>query len=136
MDEIQPGDEVFVSVLGYREDGEWCALALEMDLRGHGRTFREALEDLRESMTMQIGFALSRNEPGMIFFPADPMYFSLYAQVRNERIMALTADIRDSTETETVTETVTQREYAITGIPIPPAHIVASRREGFARSGG
>ena len=130
MEDIRTGDEVYVSVLGYREDGQWCALALEMDLRGYGRSFDEALEDLRESMTMQIGFALFKNEPGMILFPADPIYFSLYAQVRSDRIMALAAGSSDSTETEK------QREYAIAGIPIPPAHVVASRREGFALSSG
>ena len=130
MEEIHIGDEVYVSVLGYREDDYWCALALEMDLRGYGQSFDEALNDLRDSMTMQIGFALFKNEPRMIFFPADPTYFSLYAQVRNDRIMALTAGSSDSAETER------EREYAITGIPIPPAHVVANSREGFALSGG
>ena len=128
MEEIHIGDEVYVGVLGYREDDHWCALALEMDLRGYGQSFGEALKDLQESMTMQIGFALFKNEPGMIFFPADSMYFSLYAQVRNDRIMALTAGRSSSTETE--------REYAITGIPIPPAHVVANRQAGFALSSG
>ena len=130
MEEVRIGDEVYVSVLGYREDGHWCALALEMDLRGYGQSFDEALQDLRESMSMQIGFALFKNKPGMIFFPADPVYFSLYAQVRNDRIMALTAVGEDSTETGQ------QGEYAITGIPIPPASVVASRQEGFTLSSG
>ena len=130
MKEIRIGDEVYISVLGYREDSQWCALALEMDLRGYGQSFGEALKDLHESMTMQIGFALFKNEPGMIFYPADPMYFSLYAQVRNDRIMALVAGSGDSTETER------EREFAITGIPIPPAHVVASRQENFALSDG
>ena len=130
MEETRIGDEVYVSVLGYREDGHWCALALEMDLRGYGQSFDEALQDLRESMSMQIGFALFKNEPGMIFFPSDPVYFSLYAQVRNDRIMALTVGSSDSTETGQ------QGEYAITGIPIPPANVVASRREEFTLSSG
>ena len=130
MKEIRIGDEVYISVLGYREDSQWCALALEMDLRGYGQSFGEALKDLHESMTMQIGFALFKNEPGMIFYPADPMYFSLYAQVRNDRIMALVAGSGDSTETER------EREFAITGIPIPPAHVVANRQENFALSDG
>ena len=130
MEETRIGDEVYVSVLGYREDGHWCALALEMDLRGYGQSFDEALQDLRESMSMQIGFALFKNDPGMIFFPSDPVYFSLYAQVRNDRIMALTVGSSDSTETGQ------QGEYAITGIPIPPANVVASRREEFTLSSG
>ena len=128
MEEIRIGDEVYVSVLGYREDDQWCALALEMDLRGYGQSFDDAVKDLRDSMTMQIGFSLFKNEPAMIFYPADPMYFSLYAQVRNNRIMALVAGSGGSTETE--------GEYAITGLQIPPAHMVANRQEGFALSSG
>ena len=63
------------------------AAALEMDLRGYGQTFDgEALEDLRESMTMQIGFAHFKDELDMIFHP---VYFSLYAQVRNDHLTAL-----------------------------------------------
>ena len=130
MKEVRIGDEVYIGVLGYREDNQWCALALEMDLRGYGQSFDEALKDLHESMTMQIGFALFKNEPGMIFHPADPMYFSLYAQVRNDRIMALAAGSSAPTETER------EREFAITGVPIPSANIVADRQEGFALSNG
>ena len=31
--------DVTASVLEFQEDGEWCALALEMALRGYGQTF-------------------------------------------------------------------------------------------------
>ena len=68
-------NNVTVSVLGYREDDNWCALALKMDLRGYGPTFRQALEDLRETMTMQIGFAYFKNELDMIVHPAEPVFF-------------------------------------------------------------
>ena len=82
-------NNVTVSVLGYREDDNWCALALKMDLRGYGPTFRQALEDLRETMTMQIGFAYFKNELDMIVHPAEPVFFSLFAQVRNDHLTAL-----------------------------------------------
>ena len=130
MEEVRIGDEVYVSVLGYREDGQWCALALEMDLRGYGQSFDEAVKDLRDSMTMQIGFSIFKNEPAMIFHPADPLYFSLYAQVRNNRIAALVARSSGSTGIGT------EAEYAITGIPVPPAHMIANRQEGFVLSSG
>jgi len=31
--------QVTLNILGYREESEWVALALEMDLRGCGKTF-------------------------------------------------------------------------------------------------
>ena len=38
--------ELSINVLGYREEGQWVALALEMDLRGYGETFEAALREL------------------------------------------------------------------------------------------
>ena len=112
---------VTVSVLGFREDGEWCALALEMDLRGYGQTFEDALEDLQESMTMQIGFAHFKGETDMIFHPAEPVYFSLFAQVRSDHMMTLAKSGSPAAS-----------EYAVAGMPIPPAHAIAARKDEFS----
>lgn len=84
--------DVTVSVPGFHETGEWCAPALEIDLRGYGQTFEEALEDLNESMTMQIGFAHFKGRTDMIFHPADPVYFSLFAQMWRGRAMFFSVD--------------------------------------------
>ena len=70
-----------VSVPGFHEGGGWCAPALEMDPRGYGQIFEEALEDPNESMTMQIGFAHFSDRTDMILHSADPVYFPLFAQV-------------------------------------------------------
>ena len=117
--------DVTVSVLGFHEDDEWCALALEMDLRGYGQTFDEALEDLSESMTMQIGFAHFKGRMGMIFHPADPVYFSLFAQFRNDRIMALAGG-----------DSVEQDGYTAVGLPLPPAHVIAAQKDNFSTFDG
>ena len=116
---------VTVSVLGFHEDGEWCALALEMDLRGYGETFEEALEDLHESMTMQIGFAHFKGETDMILHPAEPAYFSLFAQVRSDHMITLAKSGSPATS-----------EYAVAGMPIPPAHVIAARKDEFSISDG
>ena len=117
--------DVTVSVLGIHEDEEWCALALEMDLRGYGQTFDDALEDLHESMAMHISFCRFKGEPDMIFRPAEPVYFSLFAQVRNDRIMALAKNYP-----------VAASEYAVAGMPIPPAHVIAARQDNFSTLDG
>lgn len=39
-----------LSVLGVREDESWCAIALEMSLRGYGETFDAALESLVDAV--------------------------------------------------------------------------------------
>ena len=37
-------------VLVVREDGLWCAIALDMSLRGYGKTRGEAVEKLTEAV--------------------------------------------------------------------------------------
>ena len=113
--------DVNVSVLGFREDDEWCALALEMDLRGYGPTFEAAMEDLHNTIEMQISFALSKGQPSMIFHPADPTYFSLFAQIRNDHLLSLAAG-----QVSTAPVDRTEDEYVVAGLPIPPAHVIAA----------
>lgn len=78
----QGAEPVFFSILGYREEGEWVALALEMDLRGFGTTFEEALEDLMSSVNAQISFALYKKELNLIWHPAEKKYFDLFDRTR------------------------------------------------------
>lgn len=53
-----------------REEGEWVATALEMDLQGYGTTIGEALTELADLVTMQVDFALFKGQPEMIFRPS------------------------------------------------------------------
>lgn len=69
--------DVRLSVLGYCEDSQWAALALEMDLRGYGETFEDALADLQDLIQMQISFALYKGHLEMIFKDAEPVYWQL-----------------------------------------------------------
>ncbi len=78
-------EPVFVSILGYQEEGEWVALALEMDLRGFGKTFEDAFDQLMSSVEAQLSFALYKHEPGLIWHPAEKKYFELFDRVRKRR---------------------------------------------------
>ena len=62
-----------LNVLGYREQDEWVALAMEMDLRGYGSTFSEALEELADLVQTQIEFAQFKDQPELIWKPAEPV---------------------------------------------------------------
>ena len=53
--------------LVYQEEGKIVAHALEMDLVGHGDTIDEAIADLRDLIRMQVEFAISRNNPDLMF---------------------------------------------------------------------
>jgi len=106
--------EIILNVLGYQEDDEWIALALEMDLRGYGATFDEAIKDLIDLVTMQIGFALFKNQPSMIFKPAEPRYFLLYQELRDQRIQSFG-------------QKTDEEDFAIRGVPLPPPSLLAAQ---------
>ena len=75
--------ELAINVLGVREDGAWCAIALEMSLRGYGETFEAALVELREAVDAQVSFAVQNGNLDQIFIPAEPHYLKLYAGARH-----------------------------------------------------
>lgn len=77
-----------VRVLGIHEDGEWCAIALEMSLRGYGATFREALDELREAIDAQLSFALQHNTLDSVWVPAEEHYFRHYEEARRQSMRA------------------------------------------------
>jgi len=76
-----------LNVLGYKDGDEVVALALEMDLRGYGATFDEALDDLKDLVRMQLGFALFKHGSlDMAYFPAaPPSWRSLRCSPRRNR---------------------------------------------------
>ena len=112
-----------ISILGYREEKEWVALALEMDIRGFGPTFEEALDDLRDLVLMQVSFALSQDKPEMIWKNAEPVYFQLYETARREEVLDAIQERKGS-----------HSLYQTGGLQVPPAHVIASHRRQFAQA--
>ena len=102
------GMQFTVRVLGLREDGQWCAIALEMSLRGYGETFDEALKDLDATMEAQVSFAMQHGTLEEIWKPAEPQYVQLYDRVRRE-------SMRDYLE---ASQSTTDDEYAASDLPI------------------
>ncbi len=114
--------ELAVNVLGYKEDGKWVALALEMDLRGYGEGFTDALAELEELIDMQVTFALQKDQPEMIFSPADAIWWERFADIRRERLAALATPSSDSAS------------FQVAGLTLPEPHVIAALDDpGFSR---
>jgi hypothetical protein len=118
---------VSLNVLGYREDSGWVALALEMDLRGYGKTFNEAVNELQALVAMQISFAHFKGQPEMILKPADPIWFQRFAEVRAACLASMM---------EPASHKAVHSEYEIFGMPIPPAHVIKELQAQFTQSNG
>ena len=70
--------ELDLRVLGFIEDGRWCALALELDLCGVGKSFDEAMIDLTNAIEAQVSFAIQHDNLDGILTPAPIRYFQAY----------------------------------------------------------
>lgn len=102
---------VVLNVLGYREDGEWVALALEMDLCGYGGTFGEALQELKDLVATQIHFAQLKGQSDLVWKPAEAVWFERFADARRERLNALVQHREPS-----------DPSYDVAGLILPPSH--------------
>ena len=74
-------------VLGLEEDDSWCAIALDMSLRGYGSTFEGALEALDEAIDAQVSFAIQHGTLDSIFIPADAHYVEIYSDIRRKALI-------------------------------------------------
>ena len=69
-------------VLLYKEDGEFVAHALEMDLLGHGETHKSAISALKDMILCQITFAHQKKDAGLLSFPAPKEFFDRWEKAR------------------------------------------------------
>lgn len=76
-------------VLVCKEDGEFVARALEMDLLGYGKTETEALDELKQAMQAQISFAHQKNDYSLLSFPAEAEYFTRWEEAQRKTIHSL-----------------------------------------------
>ena len=83
-----------VNVLGFKEGDEWCALGLEVDIRGYGHTFEEACVDLTDLITYQISFSMYKDQTELIFHSADPKFFDIFNTIKHKQRQKLNGDTR------------------------------------------
>jgi hypothetical protein len=75
-------------VLLYHEDKEWVARSLELDLLGYGKTWEEAVEELKAAILAQMSFARKMNDDSLLPFPADKEYFDRWEDAQRKAIRA------------------------------------------------
>lgn len=95
-------------VLGYiTKTKEWAAHCLETDLVGFGKTFDEALEELKEITEMQISFAIHKNETALLDHPAPMEILELWNRAMRWEIEHLFQ-----------TRVDTEKKYHVKSIPV------------------
>ena len=83
-------------VLGYTdEDGLWWARALELDVLGHGDTFAEALQCLRDGLQIYFEYAHVKDMEDSLPRRAEAKYWKLFYNASKPRIMMQGEKIKD-----------------------------------------
>ena len=115
--------DAFVRVLGFPdEDGDgWVAVALEMDLWGHGRDFRAAFADVEDLVQMQISFAYQQKRPEMIYRPADPRLFDIFHRVHTMRLTRAASRRKPD-----------EGDFQAVGLEVPPPEIISKLEPRYA----
>lgn len=73
-------------VLVIKEREIWCAIALDMSLRGYGETQAEAVESLTEAVEAQVSFAVQHDTLDEIFVLPEPTYDAIFESVKRESL--------------------------------------------------
>jgi hypothetical protein len=84
-------NEFPVNVVIYRDEGEWCALALEMDVRGYGATADAAMADLVDMLRAQVSFAIHNGHPESVWQRSEDRYWEMWERARRSRFVAETS---------------------------------------------
>ena len=85
---------------------------------GYGETFEEACEDLKDLVLMQITFAIQKDQPDMIWRPADPVYFERFSEQRRRQLHYFAKPIEDD-------------QYHAGGVPLPSPQVISQIRKDF-----
>ncbi len=78
--------ELTTRVLCIIEEDQWCAIALDMSLRGYGDTIEEATVQLWNAIEAQVSFAIMQDNLNEVFVPDEPHYFELFDNLKREAI--------------------------------------------------
>lgn len=85
---MEQGSTFRVSILGYREDDTWVAIALEMDIRGYGDTPEAARKDLLEMLAAQVSYAVQSGHPESVWKRAANEYWRMFEDARRSEFVA------------------------------------------------
>jgi hypothetical protein len=87
-----------VSVVVFREDSAFTAVALEMDVRGYGPTSADAIADLMEMLEAQVNYAVEMGHPETVWHRAEEQYWSMFEDARRQRFVANVMGIEPPTD--------------------------------------
>ena len=103
--------DFLLNVLLYREDGQWAAHCLQLDLVECARTLQAAQSNMRDVIRAHIEHALEHNNMEHLFQPAPPEYWQLF--LRSRQIGRRTVRLRPARSPLRAVPRVTVQESSV-----------------------
>jgi hypothetical protein len=87
-----------VNVLIFRDDSEWSAVALEMNVRGYGASQQDARRDVIEMLSAQVTYAVQMGHPETVWSRAEQKYWQMWEQARRSEFVAEASGVQGPAE--------------------------------------
>lgn len=101
-------------------EGNWCAVALDLDIVAEGKTQDEVVKDLNDLIEAQIGFALFKGDLSLIWRKAPPEYWEIYERLRQKHVRELAG------------QAIEGDEGSVSDLPFPDMAAIERNRVSFA----
>ena len=86
--------DLSIRVLLYKENAQFVAHALELDILGYGNTEAEAKKELEGLLGNQLGFAACLGKPEIVGFPAPKEFFDRWEKANKAQLSSKRAPER------------------------------------------
>jgi hypothetical protein len=80
--------DLSIRVLIYKEDDQFVAHALELDILGYGDSEDEAKKELKDLVASQLSFASCVGKPDIVTFPAPKEFFARWEKANQAQLSA------------------------------------------------
>lgn len=75
-----------VDVLVFKDEGQFSAVAINMDIWGHGDKINEAVEECMGNVAAQVSFALQKEDLSLLDFPSEQCYLDMFKEARLDEL--------------------------------------------------
>jgi hypothetical protein len=87
-----------VEALGFYEDDQHCAVAVNMDIWGYGETQDKAFDNMMDLVQAQIAFAVQTDSMDVLDFSAEEKYVEIYRKARFQQISSKTKNVSKASD--------------------------------------
>src|SRR6266545_22973 len=99
-----------IRILLSKDEGNFVAHALEMDLVAYGKTEKEAVKELDSMIENQMSFAIERGDDRLMLFPAPKEFFEQWEQAHADALKGIAGNTSAKRQVRAVVRCLSKEE--------------------------